>query len=80
MMATFKILAAKYCINLSHPVTCDRRERGSQRVEHQHQITFADQGLAQQSFVQSSIRQSFIHQPPVQRTYNSQSLVVQQPN
>ena len=60
------------------------------RGEHQRQLTFADQGLAQQSFVgQSSIvqyehveqsGQSFVHQPPVEQTYNNQSLVVQQPN
>ena len=60
------------------------------RGEHQRQLTFADQGPAQQPFVgQPSIvqyehveqsGQSFVHQPPVEQTYNNQSLVVQQPN
>ena len=60
------------------------------RGEHQRQLTFADQGPAQQPFVgQSSIvqyehveqsGQSFVHQPPVEQTYNNQSFVVQQSN
>lgn len=49
------------------------------RVDHQHHLTFADQGPAQQSFVeQSCVDQSFVHQPPVEQTYNNQSLVAQQ--
>lgn len=64
------------------------------QVEHQHQLTSADQGPFQQTFVeqasvvqnvpveQSFVGQSFVHQPPVEQTYNNHSFVapVEQPN
>ncbi|KIJ99884.1 hypothetical protein K443DRAFT_679637 [Laccaria amethystina LaAM-08-1] len=44
------------------------------RVERQHQLRFADQGPAQELFVD----QSFDHQRPVEQTYDDQSVVAQQ--
>jgi hypothetical protein len=44
------------------------------RVERQHQLRFADQGPAQELFVD----QSFDHQRPVEQTYDNQSVVAQQ--